>query len=243
MKKKLNKFIFENDYVVGVCEDDTKFLFDIEDYNRISKHVWKKNKNGFIVTIINGKTTLLSRFILNLNKNNKKVLLRNKFDYRRDSLFYGNRYKLCGNYYEVECFDKSIFQIDSKDYDLVNKYTWHVLHGYVISKINGRTIKLHRFLLSPKSNEEIDHKDRNPLNNCRNNLRIVSRSENYINRGLASNNTSGYIGVYKINGYDRYAAQINCDGKRIYLGSFDTLDEAVNERRKAEEKYHKHILS
>lgn len=49
--------------------------------------------------------------------------------------------------------------------------------------------------------------------------------------------------MYKINGYDRYAAQINCDGKRIYLGSFDTLDEAVNERRKAEEKYHKHILS
>ena len=112
------------------------------------------------------------------------MLLREPYDYRKENLFCGNRYKLCDDYYEVECFDKTIFKIDICDYDMVKDYVWHLSNNYIVGKVDKKEIKLHRFLLSPTKEEEIDHKDRDTLNNRRNNLRIISRSENCFNRGL-----------------------------------------------------------
>lgn len=239
---KLNTYRFENDYGVCTCVDGTIFKFDIDDFDRISAHTWRKTNKGTIITYIRRKEVSLSRFILCLSKNDKKVLLREPYDYRKENLFCGNRYKLCDDYYEVECFDKTIFKIDICDYDMVKDYVWHLSNNYIVGKVDKKEIKLHRFLLSPTKEEEIDHKDRDTLNNRRNNLRIISRSENCFNRGLQSNNTSGQVGVYKLTDYNRFAAQINYDGNRIYLGSFDTHEEAVNARKRAEEKYYKHIL-
>ena len=60
--------------------------------------------------------------------------------------------------------------------------------GYVRVKLNGRTYRLHRilakhFIPNPNNLPEVDHVDRNPLNNSIDNLRWISRSENARNRG------------------------------------------------------------
>ena len=66
----------------------------------------------------------------------------------------------------------------------------------------------------------VDHKDGNPTNNRPTNLRCVSQKENLQNRGMNSNNTSGYRGVTKHR--DAYLAQIRVDGVLRNLGRYST---------------------
>lgn len=82
--------------------------------------------------------------------------------------------------------------IDLADFEIVSKYKWRLnQNGYVVTynKIPGfssKTVGLHQFLLSNKNNDNknnIDHKDRNPLNNCKNNLRFASCQQNSWNSG------------------------------------------------------------
>lgn len=63
-------------------------------------------------------------------------------------------------------------------------------------------------------------------------------------RDLNRNNRTGVKGVSikRVKDGVRYVANINIDKKRIYLGTFDTLEEAANYRRMAEEKFHQPYL-
>ena len=55
------------------------------------------------------------------------------------------------------------------------------------------------------------------------------------NKRLLPSNTTGVSGVYPKDG--RYAAQISVKNKRIYLGTFKTIQEAKTARKDAEIKY------
>jgi len=44
-----------------------------------------------------------------------------------------------------------------------------------------------------------DHRDRNKLNNTEANLRAANGSENQMNKGIRTDNTSSKVGVHKIN--------------------------------------------
>lgn len=55
------------------------------------------------------------------------------------------------------------------------------------------------------------------------------------NKRPVAKNKTGYSGVYLKSG--KYAAQIRIDGKKQYLGTFSTVDEAARARRDAELKY------
>ena len=54
--------------------------------------------------------------------------------------------------------------------------------------------------------------------------------------------TTGYRGVYRIKGSDKYKAVINFKGEVIYLGSFKTVEEAAEARKRAEKEYFKPVL-
>ena len=65
---------------------------------------------------------------------------------------------------------------------------------------------------------QIDHIDRNPLNNNIENLRVVTNQENGWNqyaKGYSFNKENG-----------KYRAQIRVNGKNIYLGYFENEDDA-----------------
>lgn len=62
---------------------------------------------------------------------------------------------------------------------------------------------------------------------------------------VQSNNKTGFKGVSirkGKNGKVQYISNITIKGKRHYLGIYQTLDEAVNARQAAEERYHKPYL-
>lgn len=72
----------------------------------------------------------------------------------------------------------------------------------------------------------IDHKDRNPRNNGIANLRDVTQKENSENSRVCTSNTSRYKGVSWSVGARRWQARIQHYGKQIYLGLFNTAEEA-----------------
>jgi hypothetical protein len=79
---------------------------------------------------------------------------------------------------------------------------------------------------------DIDHADRDKLNNVPGNLRAVERGRNVANTGLRSTNTSGFRGVRWHRAKSKWSAEIGADGRRIYLGYFDdarVAADAVNE--------------
>ena len=74
---------------------------------------------------------------------------------------------------------------------------------------------------------EVDHEDRNTLNDSIGNLRLLNRSNNAFNRGVQSNNKLGLKGVSKdVYSPNKFRAFIRVDGKTKNLGLFDTAEEA-----------------
>ena len=92
--------------------------------------------------------------------------------------------------------------IDKDDYDKIRKYKWTLsVHGADI-RIVANTAKLnrcylHQFIIGavPQS-KVIDHINRNPLDNRKNNLRIVNRSINSTNAKARSESKTMIRGVY-----------------------------------------------
>lgn len=84
-----------------------------------------------------------------------------------------------------------------------------------------------------------DHRDMDPLNCRKSNLRAVTRSENSHNIPVKKNNTTGYTGVTRNKGSGPpWIARIKKAGIRYYVGFFHSLREAVEARnRKAVELY------
>lgn len=57
------------------------------------------------------------------------------------------------------------------------------------------------------------------------------------NRSVSSNNTSGITGVYFLKARKKYIAQIGVNRKLIFLGYFETLEEAAAARAEANLKF------
>ena len=86
--------------------------------------------------------------------------------------------------------------------------------------------------------QEIDHKNRNASDNSIDNLRDVSGIENLRNKGVYSNNRSGYKGVTWHKSSGKWMAQIKHNKRNLHLGLFICPAEAGEAyMQKAEELY------
>lgn len=134
------------------------------------------------------------------------------------------------------------FIIDLEDLRKVDKYCWRISpHGYVVANskdTTNSTLWIHRVIMNPQSHELVDHISWDKLNNSKSNLRICNKSENNINIKKKSNNTSGYTGVHN-NNSGNWVACISINNRKIYLGTFKTIEEAILVRSKAEKIIHK----
>jgi len=84
---------------------------------------------------------------------------------------------------------------------------------------------------------EVDHKDRNSLNNNVDNLRLGDRRLQIQNQGIRSTNKSGVKGVCWRKDRSKWQAQITVENKLKHLGYFATLKEAAEARNAAVREY------
>jgi|SRR6185436_7585055 len=126
--------------------------------------------------------------------------------------------------------------IDSSDADKLGNYRWSIFdnHGtcYAVRR-DGKTrarIFMHREILGlPRGKSpEIDHINRNGLDNRRANLRIVTTAQNQQNRSAHTDNQSGYRGVFHDwrNSSKPWIAKAVLNDHKFYLGSFESAEEA-----------------
>ena len=113
------------------------------------------------------------------------------------------------------------FYIDKEDYKEVSKYTWFMdSKGYLVTaNIRGKVTKLHRFIMKAKKGDFVDHKNNNPQNNRKSELRICTNQEN-------SRNRKGVKGYSFDKRMKKYRASILFNYKTTQLGSYTTEDEA-----------------
>jgi len=135
------------------------------------------------------------------------------------------------------------FLIDPDDYQkLVKDYRFYLdYHGYVrySSRSDGlRNKLLSRVIMGEPNGKDVDHINRNPLDNRRENLRICTHQQNQYNRTKQSNNTSGFKGVSFNKEKQKFEARIGIDGKSKFLGYFDTAEKASECYKQAALKHH-----
>jgi hypothetical protein len=115
--------------------------------------------------------------------------------------------------------------VDDDDFEFYDKFKWYLCsHGYVIYGRKDNNFKsyqkLHRLIIGAKDGEIVDHIDRNPLNNIKSNLRIVTCAQNTHNRKKAKNTKNNYKGVTYIDHLNLWQSRCRIYGNDYYLGVF-----------------------
>ena len=114
--------------------------------------------------------------------------------------------------------------------------------GYRCSHLFGKTMRAHRVIWAivygewPK--EQIDHINGHRSDNRIGNLREAKNWQNAHNSRCSSLNTSGYRGVHKVTGREKWQARITLRGKRLSLGMYDTPEQAHEAYKHASQLYH-----
>jgi hypothetical protein len=137
--------------------------------------------------------------------------------------------------------------IDDQDAGIWNRFRWHAnmldsrpdrvikkkyIHAAVyLGMKNGKqqlqTVYLHRLIMGAAKGQTVDHINGNTLDNRRSNLRFATRSQQNMNKGVPSNNTSGFKGAYLDKRDQRWAASIWINGEKKSLGYHDAAEDAA----------------
>lgn len=118
--------------------------------------------------------------------------------------------------------------VDDSDYEELNKFKWSCVGvGYVQRGSCSSAVLMHRQILQAPRGIEVDHVNRDPLDNRRCNLRLATRRQNECNKGLKSTNTSGYKGVKYHKREKKWRAEIRLNGRTVHIGSYKTPREAA----------------
>jgi len=141
---------------------------------------------------------------------------------------------------EIQLTQGQVALIDDDDFESVSKHKWYAKKNNVKCKIvyyactnitlNGKrnTIRMHQFILGKAPNgKEIDHANGITLDNQRDNIRFCTRQQNRYNSMGSPYSVTKCKGVTYNEKSKMYRVRVNRDGKRVHVGCFAILEEAV----------------
>lgn len=121
--------------------------------------------------------------------------------------------------------------VDDEDFEYINQFKWCAYktgksksyHAHRSTRLTNRkqiSFEMHRVILNAKKGEKVDHKNRNGLDNRRENLRIATSSQNAANVERTTPSSSKYKGVHFDNRDKKWIAQVSWNNKNYWLGRF-----------------------
>lgn len=147
-----------------------------------------------------------------------------------------NKYNLSGDYgigYTSNTNEE--FYFDLEDYNKIKDHCWCKSNtGHIIS---GSKILLNRLIMNIPKHKVVYHINRKLIDNRKKNLKILTKSQSQKDNNISKNNTSGYKGVSWNKQNKKWEAYITKNRKRIGLGLYKNKNDAIEARKKAEEKY------
>lgn len=165
-------------------------------------------------------------------------------DYMSISYSKENKIEIDNNITYVYTTSNEKIIIDSEDWEKVKPYCWYInSNGYAMGTrhrvTKSKNIQLHRLIMDvlDKPDIIIDHKNGNPLDNRKCNLRKCTKAQNDYNKRMQPYNTSGVTGVTWDKSRNKWQANICYKGKCIHLGRFTNKQDAINARKQGEDKY------
>jgi hypothetical protein len=133
--------------------------------------------------------------------------------------------------------------IDIEDAPTAGLVNWsaswspHAKSFYAVGWFPPRLKKMHRVLMNcAESSPFLDHRNTNTLDNRKNNLRFATRRQNRRNCNSHISTATGHTGVTLVP--TGYRVRLFFEGRRINLGTFPSLDMAVQRRREEVLKRH-----
>lgn len=213
MWKIINKIPVYENKLIGSIKKDKKTFYVCEQCGRLSLRKIKYNKHIYC----NKHYKQIKKYGKCLDNNPRTILDRNEI-HIVDEIAY------------IYLYDKNSNRIatgicDSEDV----KYIWFIKwklskSGYMMNTPkSGKSIHFSRVILH--TYQFVDHRNHKTLDNRKENLRIVIKSQNQMN--------SNYKGVSKTKN-DKWYAHIKIDGKMINLGVYIFEEEALFARWYAE---------
>lgn len=149
---------------------------------------------------------------------------------------------------EVPLTQGKIAIIDDEDAERILAYKWFaawhgpskIWYAHRSERIDGKgqTVRMHRFILNAPSRLQVDHINRDGLDNRRSNLRLATHAQNQRNRLSALANTLGFRGVRELPRGGAFSAHIKVDGEAIRIAPFKTAEDAARAYDLLAKHYH-----
>jgi len=144
---------------------------------------------------------------------------------------------------ETGVFTWKVYRADNaKAGDVAGSYDGG--YGYIRISVNNSLYMAHRlawlYMTGTWPAEEVDHINHIGDDNRWINLRAATHSDNQRNTSMNKNNVSGTKGVHFNKTTKRWHATIRAKGKRIFLGGFAEISDAVKARKAGEVEYGYH---
>ena len=155
-----------------------------------------------------------------------------------------------GEYCLIGLTQGQLTQVNADDFEYLNRWKWYarwdadssvfrgMRNGLLGEGRLGETVILASFVMGEPHGFFVDHKDNNPLNNRRYNLRLSTRTQNNCNRRKAHNKSSQFKGVSWHARTQKWQARIKINGKSIALGYFNEEVDAAVSYQSAAPKVH-----
>jgi len=146
---------------------------------------------------------------------------------------------------ELYLYNGLITLVDDEWYEMLSQVRWHAyspLRRTTYAKFYDKKggVLMHRVIMDAPKGMEVDHIDRNGLNNTTANLRLCTRIQNTMNRVGRINADSKYKGVVirKDRKNRMWRAMIGVNKKNLHLGYFANEIDAARAYNEAAIKYY-----